>query len=722
MVDYLVLRGRRIPRSSKKRGLSQSKNYSSRSSSITRKTSKEGEEGGEPALQLNHYGPSITLQPIQCCSHPHLHSTSLVYSHCSDSELLTIKREEVYFSARLHTVPAASTCPTCLDGQAKPALIDPAADIGVKDDDEEGRRLECTTYLLLQPETRQITEDQLTVEVKGIYDSLFEAEKKCIEVDTQQLDCGSELTPEQYKALIAIHQTLMHEYYDFFLASGYPSAPECLRKLAREYTIPQRIWRHAIYPMLDLLHRRLPSSHDYMVSYIYTTYTMLTLLLESVPTFKEVWMEYLGDVARYRMAIEETDCQERKNWENEALCWYQRAADEGPNIGRIQHHSAVLAKPYTLRLFYYTKSLVCVEPFATSRENILFLFNPLLEESQPQQHRVALKSYVKAHGIMFKRLSVLSFFRHVLDFFCALPQHISYKGQEFREQGIYISSSNIATLFINDDKDILKGYSKALKLPWDSRASYAREHWLNCSDTLPSQTISLDSYIPTTYSTQFTPSTTSTSTDTALAPDPISPFQHTAHLAMHTFCLLLRKIGDKNVLPAVHVSLAFLYTLALTPKAMDIFEPLIPFNDLATFLNALKHQSVGASILASDSFPAPKCSESGYLPEDFAMRGQDWARLYFPDNHFKANSTPVGGDKTKDTLGNNLVRVERCLWIGCRLASMKRWITYDANGRFNTTNWASRLERASQRSAFFLRAAEVLTLTNAAETFSSSPQ
>ncbi|MCJ1242697.1 hypothetical protein MMC14_010706 [Varicellaria rhodocarpa] len=106
--------------------------------------------------------------------------------------------------------------------------------------------------ILLQPETRPITHDQLVVEVKGIYAGLVMVEAKCIDVDEKQaaaaqkaarrkweatarepsqeglmeacqeafqesdLSHESELTREQWQALIALHKTLLHEHHDFF--------------------------------------------------------------------------------------------------------------------------------------------------------------------------------------------------------------------------------------------------------------------------------------------------------------------------------------------------------------------------------------------------------------------------------------------------------------------------------------------------------------------------
>ena len=65
---------------------------------------------------------------------------------------------------------------------------------------------------------------------------------------------------------------------------------------------------------------------------------MMALLMESVPNFEETWIECLGDLARYRMAIDETDLRDRKVWSGITRMWYNKAADGSPDVGGIHYH------------------------------------------------------------------------------------------------------------------------------------------------------------------------------------------------------------------------------------------------------------------------------------------------------------------------------------------------------------------------------------------------
>ena len=137
------------------------------------------------------------------------------------------------------------------------------------------------------------------------YVSLVMVEKKCVEIDQQQATTTNKLTDEQWQALIALHRTLLHEHHDFFLASQHPSSSPALKRLATKYAMPARMWRPGIHSFLELLRHRLPVSLDHMLSFVYLAYSMMALHMKSVPSFEETWIECLGDLARYRMAIEE---------------------------------------------------------------------------------------------------------------------------------------------------------------------------------------------------------------------------------------------------------------------------------------------------------------------------------------------------------------------------------------------------------------------------------
>lgn len=295
---------------------------------------------------------------------------------------------------------------------------------------------------LKQPETRAISQEQLVTEVKGIYAGLVMVESKCIEVDNAQNaetdPANKPINHEQWQALIALHRTLLHEHHDFFLASQHPSASPALRRLAAKYAMPARMWRHGIHSFLELLRHRLPGSLEHMLTFIYLAYSMMALLYETVPAFEETWIECLGDLSRYRMAIEEGNLRDREIWTGVSRDWYSKASDKSPTTGRLYHHLAILSRPNAVQqLYYYAKSLCVAIPFGSARDSIMTLFDPVLGPDSSRHsrlHHIDL-AFVQTHGVMFSGKSQDKLEYYMDNFLNPLDDHIQVSGYQWREPG-----------------------------------------------------------------------------------------------------------------------------------------------------------------------------------------------------------------------------------------------------------------------------------------------
>ncbi len=327
--------------------------------------------------------------------------------------------------------------------------------------------LETNAEEFLQPGATSVSHKQLIVEVKDIYAGQVMVEAKCIDIDERQRTATPQNDPsertslrdDQWQSLIALHKQLLHEHHDCFIASQHPSASPALSRLAVKYSMPARMWRHDIYAFLEVLRHRLPESLEHMLAFIYIAYSMMALLYETVPTFEDTWIECLGDLGRYRMAIEDDEPKDREVWSNVARFWYNKAADRNPNVGRLYHHLAILVRPYTLeQLSLYTRSLTCITPFESARGSIMTLFNPILNDKESATRRsfsleIAL---IKAHGICFTkgRMNTSDWFDKAGDF---LESYIIKVTARFKEIGVFGAVANIAAIF---EYGIAKGIPK----------------------------------------------------------------------------------------------------------------------------------------------------------------------------------------------------------------------------------------------------------------------
>jgi hypothetical protein len=500
-------------------------------------------------------------------------------------------------------------------------------------------------------------------------------ETKCIHVDRAQAaavgDNTQELAPDHWQALIALHRTLLHEHHDFFLASQHPSASPALRRLAAKYTMPARMWKHGIHSFLELLRQRLPKSLDYMLAFIYLAYQMMALLYETVPAFEDTWIECLGDLGRYRMAIEDEDIRDRETWANVARSWYSKASDKNPPVGRLYHHLAILARPNALQqIYYYGRSLNSVEPFPSARESVMTLFRgPLEREVSNGAPALPVEScFVEAHAFAFARDSANRFESSSQDYLSQLDNHIGRVTAKWKEQGVYTAVTNISGWFdygsnFNPLRQLFRLRDEIRKEP-----DYIVEA-LNPALPLEKQ----DPQRP-----RFT--------EQALLP------MLKANEIDLTFSLVLRRIGDKNVLPHVHVMLAFLATLA----AVDHLSHLIdnaPWADVVSFLSTLikteNQQSQAPSI--HDSLVRPVFTADGDkdsqdevpLPEDFLIRGLIWAEEYIPQTLFSKDIDEE--ERYLELASTARRRSERVLRLGYQLSSFKRWISYNTYSHTFTT-------------------------------------
>jgi hypothetical protein len=500
--------------------------------------------------------------------------------------------------------------------------------------------------IILQLETRPISQEQLIAEVKGIYAGLVIAEAKCLEVDNKQAtlaqaDPGSQprLNNEQWWALIALHRTLLHEHHDFFLASQHPSAPPALRRLASKYAMPARMWRHGIHSFLELLKHRLPASLDHMLTFIYLAYSMMALLYETVPAFEDTWIECLGDLGRYRMAVKDDDIRGREVWAGVARYWYLKASDKSPTTGRLYHHLAILARPNALQqLFYYIKSLCVAIPFISARESVLTFFDPVLNAKNHQgQYRLPPldTAFVKAHGLLFTNRNMEKFDPTIKEFIDLLDYQIGRVTKKFIEQGYYIAITNCCAIL---DFGLKENPLIIALFPGSDNEIESRDG---------------------------------------------IRFQNAWKLSIATINVALERIGDPNILSLLHVVMVFFRFILRRPTARLISARLLletGFNWglLINMLNSsLEEKSFPRSVRIENRFPIPEKDDIDDehdfvrpMTEDWALRGMLWAEDYFPKSWFPENIDP--DYKCLEAPWLHLHRIERILWLALEIGETFR--------------------------------------------------
>ncbi|KAI0136837.1 hypothetical protein BJ170DRAFT_32564 [Xylariales sp. AK1849] len=503
-----------------------------------------------------------------------------------------------------------------------------------------------------QPVTRPISHEQLIAEVKGIYAGLVIVESKCIEIqNTLSSVVDTKLNDAQWQALIALHRTLLHENHDFFLCSQYPGAKPAIRRLASKYAMPARMWRHGIYAFLELLRCRLPASLEYMLKFIYLAYSMMALMYETVPSFEDTWSECLGDLGRYRLAIDNNDIRDRRLWATVSVYWYSKVSNKLPTTGRLYHHLAILSHPNALQqLFYYTKSLAVTTPFCSSGESMTTLFD---SSNSPNRIQAIDAAYIRIHASLFRRTDAASFTHDRDAFLTAMELHIARDAHRWVVSGYYIAiiASNSIISYGNPDNPFMEAMAKKQA----SGDGFQQEK----SGTAP-----LASPILTPPSWDFD----------ALE---LTFVRHAMDLASRTDEIVLRRCEDPNILPYVHVRLVFLNHMVDYPELFVEIGRQFPWALLASLLNSLNIPFYRHDRDIDRSSRLIKPNDKP-LPEDFGMRGLLWTERYFPEGWFplKANHYQIEG-MINPVLSHTIDRVLRILSLGLRLARCSNFLRYD---------------------------------------------
>ncbi|KAJ7752078.1 hypothetical protein B0H16DRAFT_1887390 [Mycena metata] len=126
--------------------------------------------------------------------------------------------------------------------------------------------------------------------------------------DGQEDEAERDKEREKWKRQIEDHKELAEIIHNLLEISLAPSVPASLRNIPTKYNIITRLWTFAFHKLLESLRRASFTSAlalEHLQDFIYYAYTFYTGLLEE-PTlnpFKSGWLEALGDLARYKMAV-----------------------------------------------------------------------------------------------------------------------------------------------------------------------------------------------------------------------------------------------------------------------------------------------------------------------------------------------------------------------------------------------------------------------------------
>lgn len=440
-------------------------------------------------------------------------------------------------------------------------------------------------------------------------------------------------------------------------------------------------------------------------------------MCEAFPEFQVTWLGATAEIASYQMQIEDIDdigSQER--WAKIAREGYSKLVDSDKMscVGRLYYQLSGLSKPDILaQLFYYCKSLDAVYPYLQAKESTgipaLFASISALDDSDGVHVDTM---FVHFHGINFNHIVVKNFgdFPDPGLFFGVLDHHIRQPHSEWKVSGSYMAVCNITGLYkygVGDSFLRLETRGGGIEedvLPHGvdcdffnlSLADLGLEHGFDLDDPdldgEPDLDLDINFDLAPQVDIDFDPDInldgaiippppplpktwreicvgSETQRGSAASAEETSSLRFSKLLAYGVLRLTLRHTEVSKVLPHIHVWLAFLAYIANFILAMHLLENEFPWEGLVFMLNNLleKHK---CDRFENPSFPVPEEGTAAPLPEDYVIRGLDWASKYFPIGWFQAAQGKE--DRELEQSWMEKTRIERILWLAVRISTVRQ--------------------------------------------------
>ncbi|TDL27426.1 hypothetical protein BD410DRAFT_818864 [Rickenella mellea] len=357
----------------------------------------------------------------------------------------------------------------------------------------------ASSALFEQQPREETGSSAFAVQLKKLYRVIMNVEAKALKLHGREAPEVSLRRPnhtqpdseaeeqEKWSKFVAEHKTLAESMHNLLQLTSAPLLPASLRNIPTKYNIITRLWTHAFNMPLETLRRASFQSVvalEHLQDYLYYAYKFYSMLLEerNLDVFKSGWLEALGDLARYRMAIaamtapaaiasgefqpiseqaltaegDSDDVPARiddspgpsvgvaaaraldvepevERWRHIARDWYAAGLADTPGTGKLHHHLGLLSREVDggeLRaVYHFVKSMTTLHPFSTSRESVLPIWSAQAQarRSQPDAHVSDL--FVLLHGMLFTNIELDDFPATL----ARLMERLELEGAEERE-------------------------------------------------------------------------------------------------------------------------------------------------------------------------------------------------------------------------------------------------------------------------------------------------
>ncbi|KAH8917929.1 hypothetical protein BT69DRAFT_1226204 [Atractiella rhizophila] len=476
-----------------------------------------------------------------------------------------------------------------------------------------------------------------------------------------------------------------------------PQTPASYHSIPNKEKMPQRLWENAFHRLLHRMRNSIPPPGqeppkgsadvlEHFRDFMIYAYGFLTHLLDEVDlsVFRNVWLEQLGDVARYMMvaatvtakknakrtpekvdvsfggkdgsamievdgrmirdgasigeaALNDWDLEEQETWRTTARYWFGLGLKEMPGTGRLHHHLALLCKGDELKaLYHYSRSLTASHPYVSAKESILPLFE---KENQARRSFADVSKvdlFIKLHGMLFTKIALDDF-----------PATLARLEEKLKEDRVILRKENEQGLPrpegwkpISEVEWIMMGVINVAALMQYGAEDGVLKKAMNKEPELKKPTANSTTFAPPPKHGADVVKRLSISKDRTNEPPLV--FELAQKLAFSILSHLLqtgtRSVGQATIVcPYITIMFTFLSHVSKHPHALAALERQIPWVRLIDFFN----KRLPPSLEVKND--APEKLVGAPLPEDWCVRGMEWVgKTLFGRGYWKPRSRKDG--------------------------------------------------------------------------------
>ncbi|KAJ7063093.1 hypothetical protein C8F01DRAFT_1209464 [Mycena amicta] len=489
------------------------------------------------------------------------------------------------------------------------------------------------------------------IQLKKLYRAITDLETKIKQEDSDEADDAGRVllkTREGEKDDLERdkeREKLAELIHNLLAISLAPSVPASLRNIPTKYNIIIRLWSFAFHKLLESLRRASFTSLlalEHLQDFIYYAYTFYTGLLEepTLNSFKSGWLEALGDLARYKMAVAAmvvdtlappalpaaksiSDAPAARIDDSPspsiglaaARCiardWYAMGIADQPGHGKLHHHLGLLSREVDREEL---------------RGSVLPMWSATAQARRalPEARHVDL--FILLHGMLFTNIQLDDFATTLARFI----ERLEIEGADERDWIMMAVINICAVLEYGKPTGVLKkaggvgtrdasGGASAMRVMAKRAQAEEDKNKMDVDDDGTQQT---------------SPAMSEAEPESS---EPPAAFRLAQDLTFAMLTHVLQRpmrqsspYARSNLNPYLTVTLTFLTTVLKHPQTLAAMERAIPWADLVPFFsNIPRHVMSSQGLLDGSSSREERwamittgCAPP--LPEDWCLRGMEW--------------------------------------------------------------------------------------------------